>query len=200
AVAAGIALGPIVGAAVDRIGPVWIVAVANLLGVLGCLSLLLWTNEWGYALGVFFLGANMRVFWAAFTPLVASVASGARLAQWFGRLRAARYIGIVSGGALSGLFLLAGLQTGLRLLVAANGLSFISALGLVLASAPPRTAVDGSARAASGGPGYRLVLRDRVNLALAALNIAATLLLVTPALVLPVFILERLRLPTWLPG
>ena len=32
------------------------------------------------------------------------------------------------------------------------------------------------------------------------LNVAATLLLIAPILVLPVFILDRLQLPTWLPG
>src|SRR2546423_441221 len=102
AAAAGIAVGPIAGAAVDRIGPVRVVAVANGLGVAGCLTLLLWTNGYGYALGAFFLSTNLRVFWGAFTPLVASIASGAELEQWFGRLRGARYIGIVSGEALSG--------------------------------------------------------------------------------------------------
>src|ERR671932_1382011 len=49
AAAAGIAVGPTGGAAVDRIGPARVVAVANGLGVAGCMTLLLWTNGWGYA-------------------------------------------------------------------------------------------------------------------------------------------------------
>jgi Mn2+/Fe2+ NRAMP family transporter len=79
AAAVGIAVGPLAGAAVDRVGPARIVAAANLLGVAGCLSLLLWTSGWGYGLGAFFLSANMRVFWAAFTPLVAGIAAAAEL-------------------------------------------------------------------------------------------------------------------------
>ena len=198
AAACGIVLGPIAGAAVDRVGPARVVAAANALGVAGCLSLLGWTNGWGYAVGAFFLGANLRVFWAAFTPLVAGIAGSAELERWFGRLRGARYIGIVSGESLSGLAFLAGVQTGLRLLVVANGLSFVAALALVLAAAPrPASVADGEERPNGG---YRQVLRDRVNLALAALNVAATLLLIAPILVLPVFVLERLHLPTWLPG
>lgn len=201
AAAAGIAVGPIAGAAVDRIGPVRVVAAANGLGLAGCLSLLSWTNGWGYALGAFFLSMNMRVFWAAFTPLVASIASSAELELWFGRLRGARYIGIVSGEGLSGLVFLAGVQTGLRLLVVANGVSFVAALALVLAvSAPRRALAEHDAEQAPEHGGYRRVLRDRVNLALAGLNVAATLLLIAPILVLPVFILDRLHLPTWLPG
>jgi MFS family permease len=201
AAGAGIAVGPIAGATVDRIGPVRVVAIANGLGVAGCLSLLLWTNAWGYGLGAFFLGTNMRVFWAAFTPLVASIASGAELEQWFGRLRGARYIGIVSGEGLSGLVFLAGIHTGLRLLVMANGISFLAALALVLAAGPPGAALpDDEPEQPPEQGGYRQVLRDRVNVALAGLNVAATLLLIAPILVLPVFILDRLQLPTWLPG
>lgn len=201
AAAAGIAVGPVAGAAVDRIGPVRVVAVANGLGVGGCLSLLLWTNGYGYALGAFFLSANMRVFWGAFTPLVASIASGAELEQWFGRLRGARYIGIVSGEGLSGLVFLAGVHNGLRLLVIANGLSFVAALVLVLAVAPSRrTIADHEPDQPAEHGGYRQVLRDRVSVALAGLNIAATLLLIAPILVLPVFILDRVHLATWIPG
>src|ERR1051326_7340831 len=112
AAAAGIAVGPFAGAAVDRIGPFRVVAVANGLGVVGCVSLLAWTNAWGYAVGAFFLSANMRVFWAAFTPLVVGIASDANLEQWFARLRGARYVGIVGGEGLSGLVFLAGVNTG----------------------------------------------------------------------------------------
>src|SRR5919202_313396 len=158
AAAAGIAVGPVAGAAVDRLGPVKVVGVANCLGVAGCLVLLLWTNGWGYGLGAFFLSTNMRVFWAAFTPLVASIASGPELEQWFGRLRGARYIGIVSGEALSGLVILAGIHTGLRLLVIANGISFVAALALVLATAPPRGALAANEpEQAPGHGGYREV-------------------------------------------
>jgi MFS family permease len=203
AAAAGIAVGPLAGAAVDRLGAARVVAIANLLGVAGCLSLLLWTNGWGYGVGTFFLSANMRTFWAAFTPLVASIASAAELEKWFGRLRGARYIGIVAGESLSGVFFVAGLHTGLRLLVIANGLSFIVALALVLAAARVRRAAAAATPAKDEQAprrGYRPVLADRVNVALAGLNVLATLLMIAPVIVLPVFILERLHLPTWLPG
>lgn len=45
-----------------------------------------------------------------------------------------------------------------------------------------------------------MALGDGGNVALAALNVVATLLIVAPALALPVFILDRLHLPPWVPG
>jgi MFS family permease len=201
AAAVGIAVGPIAGAAVDRVGAARVVVAANLFGVAGCLSLLLWANGWGYGLGAFFLSANMRVFWAAFTPLVASIAAAAELEKWFGRLRGARYIGIVAGEGLSGIFFVGGLVTGLRLIVVANGISFLIALALVLAAARRRRAASvNDEEEQLPSRGYRPVLADRINVALAGLNVLATLLLIAPVLMLPVFILERLHLPNWLPG
>jgi MFS family permease len=199
--AIGIAVGPLAGAAVDRLGPVRVVAVANIFGVSGSLALLLWTDAVGYGVGAFLLSADLRAFWAAFTPLVAAVASPAELEKWFGRLRGARYIGIVAGEGLSGVFFVAGLETGLRLLVIANGLSFVVALALVLAAVPRRVPRRGEAeREEPVRRGYRPVLADRANVALVSLNVLATLLLTAPVLMLPVFIIERLHLPTWLPG
>jgi MFS family permease len=199
--AIGIAVGPLAGAAVDRRGPARVVALANVFGVSGSLSLLLWTNAVGYGVGAFLLSADLRAFWAAFTPLVAAVASPAELEKWFGRLRGARYIGIVAGEGLSGVFFLAGLETGLRLLVIANGLSFVIALALVLAAVPRSVPRHSEAeREESTRRGYRPVLADRANVALAGLNVLATLLLTAPVLMLPIFIIERLHLPTWLPG
>lgn len=201
AAVAGIAVGPAAGAIVDGVGAPRVVAAANGLGIAGCASLLLATNAWGYALGAFFLSASTRTFWAAFTPLVTSIAAPSDLETWFGRVRGARYVGIVAGEALSGLVLLAGVATGLRVIVFANGVSFVVALALVLAvRRGARMENEQAIRAVAPHGGYRRVLRDRVNVALALLNVAATLLLIAPVLVLPVFILDRLHLPAWLPG
>ena len=84
----------------------------------------------------------------------------------------------------------------------ANGLSFVVALALVLAAARVRRAPAVSTEDEPQQPrrGYRPVLADRVNVALAGLNVLATLLMIAPVIVLPVFILDRLKLPTWLPG
>jgi MFS family permease len=197
--AATIVVGPVAGEASDRFGPVPVVVAANVLGVIGCLSLLLWTNALGYTLAALLLSAALRTFWAAYTPLVASMATSVELERWFGRLRGARYIGLSSGQALSGLAFVAGEATGLRLLVLANALSFTAVIPLVLIAAGPTRAKPPKAGAEAGG-GYRVAIADRLNLALSGLNVVATLLLTAPILALPVFTLERLDMSTWLPG
>ncbi|HET6379938.1 MAG TPA: MFS transporter [candidate division Zixibacteria bacterium] len=199
--AASIATGPLAGVAVDRLGPGRVVAAANALGVAGCASLLLWTNAWGYGIAAFLLSAHTRVFWAAYTPLVASIAAASELERWFGRLRGARYIGLAAGQALSGLAFVVGENEGLRLIVIADGISFAVTIVLVLLAAgavKPPIAAEGEREASTGG--YRAALADRANVALAGLNVAATTLLMAPILALPVFVLDRLGMPTWVPG
>jgi MFS family permease len=205
AAAAGIGAGPIAGAAVDRIGPVRVVALANVFGALGCVSLLFWTNALGYGVAAFLLSAHMRAFWGAFTPLVASIAQPHELEMWFGRLRAARFIGLTAGAGLSGLAFIGGQHNGLRLLVAADGVSFLLTLALLLLAgrgvrARADQSTDQTGELERTRRGYRAALADRVNLAFAALNVAATLLLIAPVLALPVLVLDRLHLASWVPG
>jgi len=59
---------------------------------------------------------------------------------------------------------------------------------------------DGRTRRTSRAAVYRAALGDRVNVALAGLNVAATVLLTAPILALPVFVLESLEMSTWVPG
>jgi MFS family permease len=195
-----IAIGPIAGAAVDRRGPVQIVAGASVVGLMGCVVLFIWTEAPGFFFGIFLLSASLRIFYGAFTPFVAAVAEPEELDQWFGRLRAARFVGLGTGQALSGVVLLGDIEHGLRLVVVANGLSFIGALVLLLLAGAGLERPRAHAAEASSSGTYRLVLRDRPNLAIAALNVLATLLILTPVVALPVFVIEQLDQATWAAG
>lgn len=198
AAAGGMGAGPLAGAMADRLGPARVAALANGLGAGGCASLVVWTNPWGYGLGALLLSAAQRAFWGTFTPLVTTAAEEKDLELWFSRLRGTRYIGLVAGEALSGFVLLAGQQAGLRLIVIADGVSFVAAAGLILRAAGAVQPAPPPAE--PGARGYRAVLADRTNLVLAGLNVGATLLIVAPFLALPVVILDDLHLPAWLPG
>jgi MFS family permease len=198
AAVAGIVLGPVAGALADRAGPARVAAAANVLGGAGCALLVLAPNAWGYGVGSFCLGGGTRMFWGAFTPLVTAIAEPDQLERWFGRLRGVRNAGFIAGEGLSGLAFLAGQVRGLHLIVLADGLSYLVALALILVAARDMVTEEKPRTGESGG--YRSALTDGANIALAALNVLATLLIIAPALALPVFILDGLHLPPWVPG
>lgn len=204
-----IAVGPAAGSLVDRYGPVRITVGANVLSAVGCVGLLLANGRLAFGLASFLLAAGARGFWAAYAPLIADFVDRREMERWFGRFRGIRYAGIAAGGGIAAFALLPGVVLGLRLVLALDALSFAVALSLVMAAARRRsTRVDRSAQRAAepamegvdDSRGYGAVLRDRGNVALAGLNVLDTLLIVTPYLAMPVFVLDQLQLPLWLPG
>lgn len=134
ATGAAILVGPAAGWLVDRIGASAVIVTGNALAAAGCGGLLVAGDTVGFAGASFLLAAASRTFWAAFVPLVGEMAPPARMDQWFGWLRAARYAGLTAGAAAASVALLAGRQTGLRLVVAGDGASYLITLTLVLAA------------------------------------------------------------------
>jgi MFS family permease len=200
AAAAGIAVGPIAGSAVDRFGPILIVASASIFGIIGSIALFFAHGMVLFAIGSFFFVAAMRIFWGAFTPLVAELAPVSSLDIWFGRIRAARFLGLAAGEALAGVFVVAGHTSGLKAIVAADGVSYLVAMSLLLLAGRGMSArpLRPTERQESGG--YRVALRDIPNVLLAGLNVADTLLIEAPVLAMPVLVIEQLHLGAWLPG
>ena len=204
---AAIAVGPLAGALVDRFGPIRVVATANVTSAAGSSALLVIHGFGPFLVISFVLAAAQRTFWAAYAPLVVSFVRADRLEGWFGRFRGTRYAGIAIGAAAASLALLPGQEVGLRLVIVLDALSYLAAMGMLLIAARRRGAepltgpADPDERLEpQGRPGYLPILRDRANLILASLNVAATLIIILPLLALPVFVLQQLHLPTWLPG
>ena len=156
------------------------------------------------------MAAGSRAFWAAYAPLIGAFIDRGELETWFGRFRGVRYAGIAAGGAVAALALLPGQELGLRLVIGLDGLSYLVAVGLLVASARLRNARLRGADQRQPKPsptqtptntrGYSTALRDRGNGVLVALNVLDTLVIVTPFLAMPVFVLDQLKLPVWLPG
>jgi MFS family permease len=195
--AASIAVGPLAGSTVDRFGAGRVVSVSNVLGGVGCVVLLTATPP-SFALGIFLLSATQRAFYGAFTPFVAVIAESQELELWFGRIRAFRYVGLALGAALSGAALALGQGAGLRVLVMLDAVSYVVAAALLWQAARGVKNQGEAPHQAAGG--YLRVLADRANLILAGLNIWATLLIIAPFVAMPVFVLEVLHQPPWVPG
>lgn len=199
AVGAGaLVLGPVAGVLVDRFSAARVAVAGNLLAALGGVVLLLARNLPLFVLGSFLTTVAIRVFWAAFAPLVGDAVEPSTRERWFGLLRGSRYAGMAAGGLLASVVLLLGQHRGLLVMVVLDAASYLAA-GLLIAAAKitarvPDVVVDGAS------PSYRAALRDRDNVMLALLNVAATLLITAPAIAMPVYVLTVLDQPVWVPG
>jgi len=199
AIASGVAMaaGPIAGSLVDRHGAARVAAAGNVLAAAGGVGLLLSREVIAFTLASLVCAAAQRTFWASFSPLIAETVHAGHRERWFGRIRAARFLGITVGGALAGPALLLGERSGLQLIVAADVATYIVAA--ILLYATRKAAVRLSTPDERVPQGYRRALSDRANLFLAGLNITCTLMATAPLLAMPVFLLDR-GAPLWLPG
>lgn len=201
ALAAGLAipLGPLAGAVVDRLGGGRVAMAANLVSALGCGLLLAAHDPLSFGIGSFVLAAGTRLFWAAFAPLVLSVVATGSQRVWFGRIHGLRYAGIAGGQMLASAIFLLGEVRGMRAVVVTDAVSYVLASGLLWVAihgmrVSPRHAD------ASQHKGYRAVLTDRGNIALAAMNVIATLLVTAPLLAMPILVIDQLHFAVWLPA
>lgn len=204
---AAIAVGPIAGAFVDRMGATRVMAAANVMSAIGCLALVVVHGLVPFIVVSFVLAGAQRAFWAAYAPLVAEFVAGDQLETWFGRFRGIRYAGIAAGAAAASVALLPGQEVGLRIVIVLDALSYLGAMAMLLVAVRSRDwrpmqrhlETDPSP-SPEVQVGYLPALRDGTNVLLAVANVTATLIIVTPLLALPVFVLDGLGLPVWLPG
>ncbi len=199
--AAGIAVGPAAGSVVDRIGAIRVAQWSNALSAAGCGLLLVAHGAVAFAVASFALAAGARAFWASFGPMIGAIVEADQRGRWFARLRSLRYAGITAGEALAGAVLLIGTVTGLRILVAGDGVSDV--LAFVLFGVTARGVVQRHREPPtrdSASPSYRMVLADGANLVLAGLNVLATLVITAPLMAMPVLVIQQLHLHRWLPG
>ena len=204
----GIAAGPIAGALVDRVGPFRVVIGANAMAILGCLALIVAHGFVAFVVATFILAAAARAFWAAYAPLTAAVVDATDLETWFGRFRAVRYAGIAMGASVASFALLAGRDTGLRLVLLVDAVSYIVAIGLYVTAARVQrhrpverlTVTRDKPPVADAPGGYRIALGDRANVITATLNVLSTLIVTMPFLALPIFALDQMGMPVWVPG
>ncbi|MFI5843319.1 MFS transporter [Catenuloplanes sp. NPDC051500] len=196
----GIIGGPLAGAAVDRFGPARTVVAANLICALGNVGLLLAQDAIAFGIASGVCAFAVRAFYAAFAPLVSSLARPEDRETWFGLLRAARNIGLAVGGGLASVAMLAGEHTGLRLILASDAGSYLLAATLITLAA--RSAMPAWQRPATttAPTGYAAALADRANAVLALLNVACTVVATTALLAMPVYVLDRFPGALWLPG
>lgn len=197
--AVGVALSPLVGPLVDRFGARRVVAGAQLLQGVGFLVYLGVGSVAALIPAALLVTIGLRAFWSSLFTFLADLAPATEQDRWYGLAGAAQNAGFGLGGLLGGLLIASGGTTGYRLVVGINAASFFVAGGLLLGRVrEPRRARPVQATAGDGG--YRLLLRDRPFLALTATNVLFALCNLLFFVGLPVYALDALAAPAWLPG
>jgi Na+/melibiose symporter-like transporter len=195
ATAATLPVAPLTGSLVDRFGARRVVIFAQLSQGAGFIAYLFVGSVPALVPSALLVAVGQRMFWSALFTLLAEISAPGERDRWYGLAGATQNAGFGAGGLLSGLAVAAGGLAGYYLVVAANAASFLLAAGLLLFRVPARA---GAGR--HGGDGYSVVLRDRPFLGLTAANAAFALCNVMLVIGMPVFVIESLGAPAWLPG
>lgn len=196
AAGAGLALSPVLGGSVDAKGAKPVLIASNIIRFVAFAAAPLVGAMWSLLAVTLGMEIGMRAFWASYVPLVAEIAAPHERPRWFGFLTSVRNAGLGLGSLLAGVAVAIGGGGAYDVIVLMNAASFALAGWLIWI-----TPVAGRATGPAPSSGaWRTVLTDRPYVALALANLAYTLSMVSLTILLPVYVVETLSLPTWLGG
>lgn len=188
-------VGPYVGTLVDRYGAKPVLLTSNLVQALGFFALLDTHSLPMLVLWTLVISSGRTAFWGSYSNIIAAIALPGEREKWFGFLGALRNIGFAVGGLVAGTAAGIGTLTAYRVVVVANGASYVLAFVLLLAvpaaSQAAHQALPGSWREVLADGRYRWLLANQVCycLMMIALNFA-----------MPVYVVKVINLPGWVVG
>ncbi len=190
-------LGPALGALVDRIGAGRVLVIGNVLQALGFAAYLLVDSLAALVVTTLAVQAGNTGFWSSYPSLVTEVAAPGERERWFGFLGALRNAGFALGGVLGAVAVSAGGVAGYRIIVVVNALTFAAAAMLLLRAPVARRRTTPTEKVLAP---WRTVLHDGPYLALTLTNLAAATGSFALTIVVPLWAVESLGLPGWVPG
>ncbi len=213
--AVGLVVPAVAGRVVDHLGPKAVVVASQVIQAAGLVAYLLATEVVGVAVAAVLVTVGLQLFYSSLFALIADAAPPGPRDHAFAVVDMVRSGAFGAGALLAGVLLTVGDMGGLRVVVALDAATFVlAALVLVLFVHPRRHHDDGggghSGDDNAGGDDVgtappravpaRGVLRDRpflvLILATALIGLAPDVFLIG----LPVFALEQLAAPRWVPG
>ena len=190
----GLPLGPFSGMLVDRFTARRILVLNNLISIVGYLLLLAIGSPVQLFIAVLLTAFSERLYWAAWPVFVAERVAGRRLEAWYATVNVVRSASLgIGAAAAAGALALGG--TGILRAVLVFNIATSMAAAVLIARTRAQQRPE---RQDSTKPSWWLVLRDRPFLILTAANAALAFAWLLPALVLPIYIVQTLRLPGWL--
>ncbi|MEU0548218.1 MFS transporter [Micromonospora sp. NPDC005979] len=192
----------LVGPLSDRIGPRRTALTGNMISAVGYAGFLVADSAWKIVVVTLLTQVGAVTYWTTSNGLVALAAQGTQRTRWFAMLHMLRNVGLGLGGALGALLVGFDGSTGLRILVAANVLSYLVAALLLARWKPDERKPEPSSAETPDLPavGYRTVLRDRRYMLLVAINVSFVFAALVLSLLLGVYIIEGLGEGAWIAG
>jgi MFS family permease len=195
---AGLAVPPVAGRLMDRIGPRLVVVVAQLLQALGAVAYLLAHGVTAVLIAAMLLAAGQQLFYCSLFSLICDVAGDSSRDRPFALANMIRSACFGFGALVVGGVLTSSGQAGYKVAVAADAGSFVACsllLALFVRIPRPRLSRESAVKAYT----HRL-LADRPFLALITVTGMVVLAIDFFLTGLPVYVLAQLRAPLWLPG
>jgi MFS family permease len=187
----------LVGRLIDRVGPRRIVTAAQVLQAAGYIAYAWSHGPVSILVPAMVTAIGQRIFWSSFFTLVAETAEPGREGEdrTFAQASMVQAVGI-GVGALAAGFALTGDAGTYRLVVAVDAATFVvSALLLLLVPVRTRAVPPGDQPG-----GYRDLVRDRPFLVFTGASVIFALCSMMLGVAVPVFLVDALAAPKWLPG
>jgi MFS family permease len=196
--AIGLGVTPLAGSLVDRIGSRRMLIASQMICAVGYGGLIFVPDSVPMLLLVSgLITTGECIFWVGYPSLIASVADEQDRDGWYAFMGMARTAGFSAGALLgSGVMAVLG-HHGYRFLLGTEVIAFAIAATIITLRVPAAIGVRVLHERAGG---WMEVLRDRVILQLAAAHCFAVLCILIVFQALPLFVVDSLGLPTWMPG
>ncbi|WP_255948718.1 MFS transporter [Streptomyces odontomachi] len=204
---------PASGMFCDRFGARTTVIVSNVTQAIGFLNYLLVDSSFAHLLvAAIVVQVGNSAFWVAYPALVHDVAEGKQQESWFALITTLRHAGLGVGALGASLAVAVGGKNGYFAIVAVNAVSFAVAAVLTRLDAARGAHPAGDSSSPTAGNGlddsdlpeppasWATTLRDRPFLGFVALNFGLALLSLAFGLAVPVFLVDTVHLPPWIPG
>ena len=192
-----LAIPALVGSIVDRLGARPVIIASFVTQGLGMAAYLVADSAAGAFAAALCAAVGLRAYWSSVFTLLAEVSGAAAKEPAFALAGMMQAGGLAVGSGIGSVLLAAGSTDAYRLVVALNAASYFLSALLVVFGVP---AARGREAGSTVTIGYRHVLADRRFLALMGSYAAISLSVSLCSIAEPVFLVDRLHLPGWVPG
>jgi MFS family permease len=191
-----LAVTPVTGALVDRLGSRQLVVTSQVLEATGFVLYLTVSSGTTLFVASLLVTSATRMFFASFSTMIAEHAAGGDRDRWYGMVGVTQSLAASISGFLASLVIASIGQPGFRTVIALNACCLLGS-AVMLRRVPANRRTDDSA---SADGGYRSVLADGAFVRIVASNALFVLCSMLPGIGLALYITDGLHAPLWTVG